>query len=313
MGLPAGSGLLGSLGGCEDLSLVAERLMSGEGYTCCEAMRAVGHCAAARILRRLGAEVPQGLLSAAITSPRGGSSLRDPGVTARQGEEGWRLWGEKVFATNGLDADHLVVYASTGDGEPVVLLVPGGVAGVEAEPMRLAAYGCSGIARLVFRGAPGILVAGGRAARAAVVRGLGENRVLVAALAVGLARRALGIALDWAVGRGLMGYQAVSHRLARAHALLSAAEALVRDRAERMERGGELGLVEASEAKYFAVEAAVEAARAARLTLGGYAYAAEGPGGELRRLETHIAALEPAEGTQDIQLEIIARGLAGHH
>ena len=302
--------LLEAAGGCGSLLPLAEALMGGEGYTCCEAMRLVGHCAAARILRRLGHGVPAGLLSAAITSPRGGSSLRDPGVEARRGEEGgWRLWGVKVFATNGLDADAYVVYASAG-GEPAVMLAARGE-GVAAEPMGLAAYGCSGVARLVFQGAPAEAVAVGREARRAVVAGLGENRVLVAALAVGLARRALRLAAGWAVERGAAGYQAVAHRLARGHVLLEAAAALVRDRAARLDRGEELGLEETSAAKYFAVEAAVEAVRAARLTLGGYAYAAGGPGDEVRRLQLHVEALEPAEGTQDIQLEIVARALLG--
>lgn len=294
-------------GSCRRVSWLAAALL-GAGLGACEAMRLVGHCAAARILLRLGVAPPGGVLAAAVTSPRGGSSLREPGVYAAEcGGGACSLWGEKVFVTNGVDADHLVVYASMG-GAPAVFLVDRGAGGVSAEPMGLSAYSCSGVARLLLRGAGGRVAAHGAPARRAVVEGLGENRVLVAALAVGLGREAVRLAAEWAEARGVLSRQAVSHRLAAAAAGLEAAGALVERTAERVDRGA-AGLWEASAAKYVAVEAAVGAVRAARLTLGGYAFAEEEPGRRLRFLEAHVAALEPAEGTQDVQLEIVARGL----
>ncbi len=143
--------------------------------------------------------------------------------------------------------------------------------------MGIAAYKCSGIARVVFKDTPARLVAAGREARAAVVHGLGENRVLLAALAVGLARRALRVATRWARERGVLDRQAVAHRLARAAAMLSAALALVEKAAVDFGEDKAPPLWETSAAKYVAVEASVDALRAARLTLGGYAYAERGP------------------------------------
>ncbi len=295
-------GLLPPGAGCGRLSQLVGELLGG--VEPCRGMRLVGHCAAARILLRLGVEPPEGLLAAAVTEPGGGSSLRSPSTTLLVGESGGLLRGEKLFVTNGVDADVLVVYARSGE-EPAVALVERNARGVEAEPMRLAAYGCSGIARILFRDAPARPLAVGREAYRAVVQGLADNRVLVAALAVGLGRMLLAEAAEWARARRVARHQAVGHRLARAWALLEAAASHVEKVAARLD-AGEAGAVDTSAAKYVAVEAALEAYRAARRTLAGAAFSEQS---RVLELGLHVEALEPAEGTQDIQLEIIARTL----
>lgn len=288
---------------CTNLANLVGMLISNTSSPC-KAMRIIGYCSAFRILLRLGKSVPSGLLAAAITSPKRGSSLRDPNVEDR-GDLSPELWGEKVFVTNGLDADNYVVYGSR-RGKPAVFLVERGSENLLVEPMRLTVYQCSGISRLLLRGVLAVLVAEGEEARGAVVRGLADSRVLVAALAIGLGRKALGLAVSWAKRRGVLGKQAVSHRLAAAAVGLEAALALVEKTAQRIDEGVS-ELWESSAAKYAAVEAALAAVKAARRTLGGYAYSEDDMGRTLRSLELHIEGLEPAEGTQDIQLEIVSR------
>jgi alkylation response protein AidB-like acyl-CoA dehydrogenase len=269
-----------------------------EGQDPCLGMRLVGHCVAYRALRYAGIEPPRGqLLSTAITEPTGGSSLKAATTLARDA-----VTGEKIFATNGTDADAYMVYATTINGEPAVVLVPRSPM-TRAEPMKLTAYTCAGIALLRLDNAPIAAASTGPKARHAVHRALIENRVLVAALATGLAKQALAVAIDWAKKRGLQDRQAVTHRIAHAWAMLRAAEALATQAAQAAETGT-LQPHESSAAKYAAVEAALEAARAARRTLAGHAFTQDSP---VAALQQHIEALEPAEGTQDIQLEIIAR------
>lgn len=293
------------------LGRAARVLMEPGRVDPCTGMRIIGHCAASRILMVAGVEPPDpgpGGLSAAITEPRGGSSLRT--VSTVLGPDG--LWGEKLFATNALYGGAIIVYAAERDtGEPVLAHVEPGAPGLRMEAMRLAAYRCSGIASLRFEATPARVLARGKAARKAVLQGLAENRVLVAALAIGLGGQVLRLAASWAAERGVARHQAVAHRLARSHALLEAARALVEKTLETIEARGLEDWSLTSTAKYVAVEAAVEAAAAARRTLAGHAFTLEEPGRSLQELQLHIEALEPAEGTQDIQLEIIARSLLG--
>ncbi|KSW12027.1 hypothetical protein CF15_04405 [Pyrodictium occultum] len=182
-----------------------------------------------------------------------------------------RLTGEKVFATNALHASAILVLARSGDGYALALAEPGS-RGLAAEPLDIEAYRCSGIARLRLEGVEARLVAGpGREPYLAVLRSLAESRVLVAALAVSLGRRALEKALSWALERGVYRFQAVSHRIARSHALLEAAGALVEKAAEALEREGEPDWALTSAAKYVAVEAGLEAADTLARTMGGHA------------------------------------------
>lgn len=298
------SNVLNMAGNCEKLLPVSEKLAS-IGVDPCTGMSIIGHCAAARILHSLGIEVAQNrLLAAAITEPQGGSDLR--GVrTVFAGGEDWRVTGAKVFATNALYADSIIVYGLL-NGEAALAYVEPGSVGVRIEPMELTVYKCSGIASIAFDSAPASPIdKPGRRIYRSVLQGLAENRVLVAALAVGLGRTILDRAVEWAIERGVAKYQAVTHRIARAHALLEAAAAMVSKTAETIDREGLSDWTLTSIAKYTATEAAVEAARAARRTLGGHTYSRVGE--EIVSLQHHIHALEPAEGTQDIQLEIIAR------
>jgi len=265
----------------------------------CLALRVIGHCIAYRALIHAGIEPPKTLLSAAITEPGGGSRLK-----AEAKLYGGRLRGEKVFVTNGLDSPAIMVYASTGEDKPIIAVVDSR-AGVKAEPMQLTAYTCAGIARLTFDNVEPRDYVAGPEAKNAIVQALVEGRVLVAALALSLANSALQLAAEWVRGRGLEGRQVVTHRLAKAWAVLQAAEALV-NRAAVLAESGRLEPAISSAAKYVAVEAALQTVAAVRRTMGGHAFRSEL---QLATLQRHIEALEPAEGTQDIQLEIIARSL----
>ena len=285
--------------GCR-LEGLARRLL--EGVDPCLGMSAIAHCIAFRVLEKVGEKV-SGLLSPALSEPRGGSNLAGIETRASLVDNEVRVYGEKVFATNAAFADHLLVLART-DGEYVLVLVPQSEAKVE--PLELEAYRCSGISRVYMQGSRGRVVAGpGKEAYKLVLETLAESRVLVAALALGLAWTGLREAIDWAMKRNVFKYQAVSHRLARAYAELLAARSLVEKTVEDSMRG-KLDWAATSAAKLVAVETGRRILEATIKTLAGYALHKNS---KLPRLLLHLEALEPAEGTSDIQLEIIARTL----
>ena len=285
--------------GCR-LEGLARRLL--EGVDPCLGMSAIAHCIAFRVLEKVGEKV-SGLLSPALSEPRGGSNLAGIETRASLVDNEVRVYGEKVFATNAAFADHLLVLART-DGEYVLVLVPQSEAKVE--PLELEAYRCSGISRVYMQGSRGRVVAGpGKEAYKLVLETLAESRVLVAALALGLAWTGLREAIDWAMKRNVFKYQAVSHRLARAYAELLAARSLVEKTVEDSMRG-KLDWAATSAAKLVAVETGRRILEATIKTLAGYALHKNS---KLPRLLLHLEALEPAEGTSDMQLEIIARTL----
>jgi len=293
-------------GDCSNLGMLARRVMETR-IDPCTGMSLVSHCVAHRILEGLGVRVPEGLLSPALTEPRGGSDLAGVETRAEILDDGRvSITGEKVFATNALYASAILVFAR-GNGGHVLALVEPNAAGLHVEPLDLEAYSCSGIARLRLENVEARLIAGpGREPYRVVLRSLAESRVLVAALAISLANTVLEKALDWALERDVYQFQAVSHRLARTYAGLEAAKALVEKAADVLESGSGVDWGLTSAAKYVAVEMGLAAAEAALRTFGGHAVR-RGMG--LTDLLLHLYALEPAEGTSDIQLEIIARSL----
>jgi acyl-CoA dehydrogenase len=113
----------------------------------------------------------------------------------------------------------------------------------------------------------------------AILHGMNPERILIAAEAVGLGRAALRKAARYAAERVVFGRpigqnQGIQHPLARAWALLEAANLMV-FRAAALYDGGRDCAAEANAAKYLAGEAAFEACDAAVLTHGGMGYAKE--------------------------------------
>jgi acyl-CoA dehydrogenase len=113
----------------------------------------------------------------------------------------------------------------------------------------------------------------------AVLHGMNPERILIAAEAVGLGRAALRKASRYAAERIVFGRpigqnQGIQHPLARAWALLEAANLMVFRAAALYDAGQECG-PEANAGKYLAGEAAFEACDAAVITHGGMGYAKE--------------------------------------
>lgn len=145
---------------------------------------------------------------------------------------------------------------------------------------------------------------------ALAMRVFNRSRPMVAALAVGLLRRALDEALAYAAmreafGRPLLEHQGVGFKLAEMHMDLEAARLLTLKAAELAERGEENAL-EAATAKAFAADAAVRGVSEALQVFGGNGYSEEYP---LAKLYRDAKVLQIYEGTSEIQRLIILREL----
>jgi acyl-CoA dehydrogenase len=109
--------------------------------------------------------------------------------------------------------------------------------------------------------------------------GINPERILIAAEAVGIGRRALAKAAQYArervvFGRPIGQNQAIQHPLAESWAELAAAELMALRAAHLYDRGEPCG-AEANASKYLAGEACFRAADRAVRTHGGFGYAAE--------------------------------------
>jgi alkylation response protein AidB-like acyl-CoA dehydrogenase len=136
------------------------------------------------------------------------------------------------------------------------------------------------------------------------------GRVNVAARGVGLAQRALELALRYAQERRAFGkpiaqHQAIQFKLADMGTQVDAAR-LLTHRAARMKDAGERSDIEAGMAKLFASEAGRFCAEESLRIHGGYGYSKEY---EIERIYRDAPLLLIGEGTSEIQRMVIGRKL----
>ncbi len=272
----------------------------------CIGMSFAVHCIPHRILHRLGISV-KSILSPSLTEPHGGSDISKINTIAEfLGGKDVVVEGEKVFSTNAMYCDQFLVLAKTEKG-PVLVLVDRKADGVHIEPMNIGAYKCTGIGRVRYSGSKGRVIVGpGKEAYKLLLSALAESRVLVAAHALGLSKQLLEYIIRWSLARGVWQHQAVRHKIASTYAFYTVARSFVEEVAKTVDRQVKIDWSLTSIAKYFALEASIKAVESAVRVLGGYSVSLDSP---LQTIAPHIYALTAAEGTQDIQLEIIARSL----
>jgi alkylation response protein AidB-like acyl-CoA dehydrogenase len=142
------------------------------------------------------------------------------------------------------------------------------------------------------------------------LRTLDEGRIAIAALAVGAAQGCIDESVAYAkqrhaFGRPIGANQSIAFMIARMEARVHAARMVYYDAAHRM-RAGNRFKKEASIAKLIASEAAMDNARDATQIHGGYGFMNEYP---VARHYRDSKILEIGEGTSEVQLMLIARGL----
>jgi alkylation response protein AidB-like acyl-CoA dehydrogenase len=260
----------------------------------------------------------------ALTEPGGGSDLQALRTTARPDGEGYVVDGTKTWISNARRAGLVALLCKTDPtadpphrGISILLAEPGPGLTVSRDLPKLGYKGVESC-ELVLDGyrADACALLGGEEGRgfAQMMRGLEIGRIQVAARALGVARAALGDAMQYAqeresFGKPIWQHQAVGHRLADMATSLSAAQQLVLHAARRYD-SGERADLEAGMAKLFASETAMTIALDAVRVHGGYGYSTEF---DVERYFRDAPLMIVGEGTNEIQRDVIARQLVARH
>ena len=270
------------------------------------------------------------LPSAAFTEPDTGSDLGSIQTRARHDGDHWVINGAKNWITHASRSDLMTMLVRTlpearGYAGLSMLLVPKprgtsddgfpapGMTGSEIE-----VPGYRGMREYALQfdamTAPADALLGGEEGKGfkQLMRTFEGARIQTAARAIGVARRALELGLDYALvrkqfGRAIVGFPRVSDKLAMslvdfvmARELCYAA-ARARDSEKRCD-------IEAGMAKLLAARAAWSNADAALQIHGANGYALEY---EISRILCDARILNIFEGAAEIQAQVIARGLTG--
>ncbi|MEA2458417.1 MAG: hypothetical protein QOC95_1389 [Thermoleophilaceae bacterium] len=267
-----------------------------------------------------------------LSEPGLGSDVQAISTRAKQDGEFWVINGQKMWVTNGLRSGVVFVLAkSDPEASPpykgmtcfITEKVPGeskntgdfeglevppqikkmGYKGVESTELVYTDYRCP--TNRILGGEEGLNKGFGQ-----MMDALEVGRVNVAARGVGIAQRALELALRYSQERKTFGkpiaeHQAIQFKLADMATKVEAARLLTR-KAARLKDSGERSDIEAGMAKLFASETGKEVVEDSFRIHGGYGYSKEY---EIERLYRDAPLLLIGEGTSEIQRMVIGKKL----
>jgi alkylation response protein AidB-like acyl-CoA dehydrogenase len=268
-----------------------------------------------------------------LSEPECGSDVQGIKSTAKKTDEGsYEINGQKMWVTNGLLSSLVFVLVKTDpkadppykgmtcfitEKEPWVEKNEGKFAGLEVPP-KIKKMGYKGVesTELVYSGyrCPEDRVLGGPDGVGQgfkqMMDALEVGRVNVAARGVGIAQRALELALKYSQERKTFGkpiaqHQAIQFKLAEMGTKVEAAR-LVTRKAARMKDAGQRSDLEAGMAKLLASETGKEVVEESFRIHGGYGYSKEY---EIERLYRDAPLLLIGEGTSEIQKMVIGKKL----
>mgnify|MGYP001499275966 FL=1 len=256
------------------------------------------------------------LAAFALTEPEAGSDAAHLKTTAVRTSSGYVLDGSKIFITNAGEADSYVVMAATrpgsGAGGVSAFVVSGANPGMTVgPPFKKMGLNGSAIAEVFFKDCEvpesDRLGAEGEGFRIAM-RALDSGRIGISAQAVGLAQGALDDAIAYAQERKqfnkpIAELQTIQNKIADMGVRVSAARWLTWNAAARCDAGLPFTR-EASMAKLYATDIAMEVTLDALQVFGGYGYLEEYP---MARRVRDAKACQIYEGTNQIQRIVIAR------
>ncbi|MGE5830220.1 MAG: acyl-CoA dehydrogenase family protein [Micromonosporaceae bacterium] len=253
----------------------------------------------------------------ALSEPGAGSDAAALSLKAEPDGDGWRLVGEKAWASNAPEADVYSVFARTTPGRAdgiTAFVVAGDAKGLSGEHLDMLAP--HAIGRLTFDGVRverhdvlGELDRG----FAVAMRTLDLFRPSVGAFAVGMAQAALDATIihtgqRHAFGKPLHQQQAVSHALAEMATRTEASRLLVYAAASAIDEGADpaeitkrsaMAKLFATESAQFVVDTAVQLHGARALQRGHL----------LEHLYREVRAPRIYEGASEVQRTIIGRAL----
>ncbi|MBJ8337896.1 acyl-CoA/acyl-ACP dehydrogenase [Antrihabitans sp. YC3-6] len=218
-----------------------------------------------------------------ITEPDAGSNSHQITTTARRDGEDWILNGRKVYISGVDQAEAVLIVARTEDSKtgklkPALFIVPTDAENFIAQQMEMDIIEPDHQFTLFLddvRLPADALVGKEDAALMQLFAGLNPERILGAAMAIGMGRYALARAVEYANERTVWkttigAHQGISHPLAQIKIELELAKVMMQKAATLYDSGDDFGAAEAANmAKYAAAEASIRALDQAIQTHGG--------------------------------------------
>jgi alkylation response protein AidB-like acyl-CoA dehydrogenase len=251
-----------------------------------------------------------------LSEPQAGSDAAALTCKAVPSDGGYRIDGTKAWITHGGQADFYTLFARTGEGNSgvICLVVPADTDGLTfGKPERK--MGLHGIPTTTAHFDGAFVEADRRLGDegqglAVAYSALDSGRLGIAAVATGLAQRALDEAVAYAQERRTFGQPIIEHQglgflLAEMAAAVDTARATYLHAARRRDAGRTYSR-EASVAKLVATDAAMRVTTDAVQVLGGYGYTQDFP---VERYMRDAKVLQIFEGTNQIQRLVISRQL----
>lgn len=255
----------------------------------------------------------------ALSEPGSGSDLASLRTKARRDGDRYVINGHKTWITAAHLAEHILVMAREDSGGSkheglTLLMVPADAEGVEIRPIKtMEAHTCNDVYLTDVEVGADAVVGEPNRAWWQLMRGLSIERLIISAMSIGGAQRAIDDVIAYTrereqFGRRLSSFQALRHRIADLTAEVQMARTFLFDAAEQIDAGYEDDLAQVSAvSKLRSTEIAKTATLEAMQMMGGHGYAREtGMEAQVRR------ALAPPiyGGANEIQREIIAKTLS---
>ncbi|CAM2834941.1 acyl-CoA dehydrogenase family protein [Prescottella defluvii] len=223
------------------------------------------------------------IMAFGITEPDAGSNSHQITTTARRDGDDWILRGNKVYISGVDQADAVLIVARTEDHKtgklkPALFIVPTEAENFVAQPMEMDVVEPDRQFTLFLddvRLPADALVGSEDAALMQLFAGLNPERILGAAMAIGMGRWALEAGVKFAKERTVWktpigAHQGLAHPLAQCKIELELAKLMMQKAAVLYDSGDDFGAAEAANmAKYAAAEASIRTLDQAIQTHGG--------------------------------------------
>ena len=249
----------------------------------------------------------------AMSEPGAGSDVVGMRLRAEKRKDHYLLNGNKMWITNGPDADVLVIYGKAGDGITAFLVEKGMKGFSTAQKLDKLGMRGSNTCELVFRDcevpSENVLGSEGEGVRV-LMSGLDYERAVLAGGPLGIMAACLDVVVPYVHERKQFGQpigevQLMQGKLADMYTTFSACRAYVYAVGQALDRG-ETTRKDAAGAILYAAEKATWMAGEAIQSLGGMGYINETPTGRLWR---DAKLYEIGAGTSEIRRWLIGREL----
>lgn len=251
--------------------------------------------------------------SLALTEPESGSDALNMKTVSTENGNGFNITGSKTFITNAPVADLFLVYSRFGDGYNAYCVLSddkGFSRGKKFDKMGMRGSPTGEIYFDSLQIPHNRLIGKRGDGKRIILSGLNSERVILSFIFIGVARRALELALKYSTerkqsGKFLYEFQLIQEKLAYMYTRLRTSRLLAEDSLGLLKRDP-LDSVSAASAILHATESAEYIAREAIQIFGGYGYIKDN---EPERLMRDAILGQIGAGTTEIRKRLVALGI----